>query len=218
MDVFTLNHDLLVEAQLKSDGIGDVESGFDDRSHGEFSVYRSGWWEDAKQPRRKIRLFKLHGSLNWWFYDFPGWARQYAIPDGDAFHSKDQNGKFLHPIEGKTAFLSGIIVKELRYGVGLWAELFASFRSHLATHTHLICCGYGFGDTGVNQRLVQWMNDRLDGSNRLVILTPDAPESYFSDKPYWLIRLYEERRVIIVPQYLENCSLADLSPYFDPVA
>lgn len=218
MDVFTLNHDLLVEAQLKSDGIRDVESGFDDRSHGEFSVYRSGWWEDTKLPRGKIRFFKLHGSLNWWLYDFPGWARQYAIPDGDAFHSKDQNDKFVKPVEWKAAFLSGTIVKEMRYGVGLWAELFAAFRSHLASHTHLICCGYGFGDTGVNQRLVQWMSDRLDGSNRLVILTPEAPGDYFSDKPPWLERLHEEGRVIIVPQYLENCSLADLSPYFDPAA
>ena len=67
-------------------------------------------------------------------------------------HSKDQHGDFVHPVEWKAAFLSGTIVKELRYGVGLWAELFSAFRFHLASHTHLICCGYGFGDTGVNQR------------------------------------------------------------------
>jgi hypothetical protein len=42
LDVFTLNHDLLVETQLKSDGHPNVESGFDDRSQGEFSVYRPG--------------------------------------------------------------------------------------------------------------------------------------------------------------------------------
>lgn len=218
LDVFTLNHDLLVEAQLKSDGIADVETGFDDRTHGQFSVYRSGWWEDTKRPRKMVRLFKLHGSLNWWLYEFPNWARQYAIPDGEPFHSKDQNGQIVNPVEWKAAFLSGTIVKELRYGVGLWSELFAAFRSHLASHTHLICCGYGFGDTGINQRLVQWMQDRLNGSNRLVILTPDAPERYFSDKPYWLVQLWEQRRVIIVPKYLEHCTLADLTPYFDPLA
>lgn len=215
LDVFTLNHDLLVERQLKADGITSLETGFDDRSHGEFSVYRSGWWADTKQSREKVRLFKLHGSLNWWLYEFPGWARQYAAPDGDPFHSKDQGGRLVHPVEWKAAFLSGTIVKELHYGVGLWAELFAAFRLHLANHTHLICCGYGFGDTGVNQRLVQWMHDRLDGSNRLVILTPDSPENYLSDKPYWLVRLYEEGRVVFVPRYLEKCKLGDLSPYFD---
>lgn len=156
LDVFTLNHDLLVERQFESDGISDVESGFDDRRHGEFLVYRSGWWSDSSQPRHKVRLFKLHGSLNWWLYEFPEWdtstkrVRQYAIPDGypNPYHSKDQNGHFVHPVGNKAAFLSGTIVKELRYGTALWGELFSALRSHLANHTHLICCGYGFGDTG----------------------------------------------------------------------
>jgi hypothetical protein len=121
-------------------------------------------------------------------------------------------------VDQKAAFLSGTIVKEMRYGVGLWAELFLAFRTHLAKHTHLICCGYGFGDTGINQRLVQWAHDRLDGSNRLVILTPDSPEPYFSDKPYWLIQLWEQGRVVMVPKYLEHCDLDDLIPYFDPIA
>lgn len=114
--------------------------------------------------------------------------------------------------------MSGTIVKEMRYGVGLWVELFSALRSHLANHTHLICCGYGFGDTGINQRLVQWMHDRLDGSNRLVVLTPNASGHYFSDKPHWLTRLWEEGRVIVVPKYLKDCTLDDLIPYFDPLA
>ena len=105
LDVFTLNHDLLVEEQLKSDSIDDVETGFNDLSHGQFSVYQSGWWENTKQRRKKVRLFKLHGSLNWWLYKFPNWARQYAIPDGDPFHSKDQNGHLVQPVEWKAAFL-----------------------------------------------------------------------------------------------------------------
>jgi hypothetical protein len=215
LDIFTLNHDLLVEAQLNADGITDIETGFDDRTHGQFSVYRSAWWEDPKQPRKKVRLLKLHGSLNWWLYEFPGWARQYAVPDGDPFHSRDQHDQLVTLVDYKAAFLSGTIVKELRYGVGLWAELFLAFRAHLAKHTHLICCGYGFGDTGINQRLVQWMSDT---SNRLVILTPDPPDLYFSDKPYWLSQLWKQRRVIIVPNYLEQCTLDDLTPYFDPLA
>jgi SIR2-like protein len=215
LDVFTLNHDLLIEAQLKSDGLGDIEMGFTDRTHGQFAVYQPGWW---RNPKRNTRLFKLHGSLNWWLYDFPGWARQYAMPQGiDAFHSKDQNGRFVHPFEPKAAFLSGTIVKELRYGLGFWDELFSAFRDHLANHTHLICCGYGFGDTGVNQRLDQWMRYRLDKSNRLVILTPESPDRYLSDKPYWLVHLWEEERVVFVPNYLEQCTLNNLMEYFDPL-
>lgn len=225
LDIFTLNHDLLIERQLKSDGIADVEFGFDDRSHGEFSVYHAGWWADTKQARQKVRLLKIHGSMNWWRYEFPVWDTahrrvwQYAIPDGypDPEHSKDQSGHIVRPDNSKAAFLSGTIVKELRYGVGIWAELFAAFRSHLATHTHLICCGYGFGDTGVNQRLIQWMHDLSDHDKRFVILTPEAPTAYFSDKPYWLIEFWQQGRITMVPKFLEKCVLADLAPFFDPL-
>jgi hypothetical protein len=80
----------------------------------------------------------------------------------------------------------------------------------------LICCGYGFSDTGINQRLIQWVHDRLDGSNRLVILTPEEPSRYFKDKPPWMNKLWNQRRIILVSKYLENCALADLERYFDP--
>ena len=215
----SLNHDLLVEDQLKaeSDGMVDLESGFDDHSHGPFSVYRAGWWRDTIQARKTVRLFKLHGSLDYWLYDFPGEGRQYAIPDGDPLHSRNQNAKLVSPLEWKTAFLSGTVVKELHYDVGYWADMFAAFRSHLANHTHLICCGYGFGDAGINRRLFQWMNDRQDGRNRLIIPSPESPADYFSDKPYQLSEFWRQGRLTLVPKYLEKCTLGDLTPYFDPL-
>jgi hypothetical protein len=77
LDIFTLNHDLLIEAQCKANGIA-FEDGFAYR-RGELRAF-SSWPENA---RKKVRLFKLHGSVNWFLYDFPdfpGRARQYAIP------------------------------------------------------------------------------------------------------------------------------------------
>lgn len=217
LDVFTLNHDTLVEQQLDADGISEVEMGFDDTSHGQFRVYRSRWWQSPDLARQKVRMFKLHGSLNWWLYQFPGWARQYAIPLAGADHSRDQNNNIVRPIGWKAAFLTGTIVKELRYGLGFWGEQLEAFRHHLAAHTHLVCCGYGFGDPGINQRLIQWTADRLDGSNRLVILTNDPSDAYFSDKPFWLCEMKQEGRVTIIPQYLETCRISDLEPFFDPL-
>lgn len=220
LDIFTLNHDTLVEQQLAADGISEVETGFDDRSHGAFSVYRSRWWKCAATPRKRVRILKLHGSLNWWLYDFPNWnggTRQYAIPDGDSNHSKDEKDRYVYPVEGKAAFLTGTIVKELRYGLGFWGEQLEAFRESLAQHAHLICCGYGFGDTGINQRIAQWMHDRPNLGNHLVILTPDQADDWIKDKPYWLFQLHQSKRVKFVRKYLSDCESKDLKPFFDRV-
>jgi hypothetical protein len=162
-----------------------------------------------------VHLVKLHGSLNWFLYDFPGWARQYAIPDGDAFHTRDQHGQMLKNVTTKAAFLSGTIVKEQLYGIGFFGDIFAAFRRRLAFHQHLVFCGYGFGDPGINSRIYQWTCDRLNGSNRIVVLTEQSPTEFFIDKPYWLDGLYDHGRLILVSKWLQNCTVEDLFPFFD---
>jgi hypothetical protein len=209
LDIFTLNHDILIEDQCRSQEIA-LEEGFQHR-RGEVRAF-SGW---PDQRVEKVRLFKLHGSLNWFCYDFPGRVRQFAIPDGDASHSRDQNGQLLRIVGTKAAFLSGTIVKEQPYGIGFFGDVFAAFRRHVAVHKHLVFCGYGFGDPGVNSRVYQWTCDNLDGSNRIVVLTEQSPTDFFADKPYWLETLYDQKRLILVSKWLQNCSVEDLLPYFD---
>ena len=209
LDIFTLNHDVLIEAQCRANGVA-FEDGFSDR-RGELRAF-SGWPENS---REKVRLFKLHGSVNWFLYDFPGWARQYAIPDSDAFHSHDQNGNLVRPVEWKPAFLSGTVVKEQLYGIGFFGDLFTAFRRNLAPHVHLIVCGYGFGDPGINSRIDQWLSDRLDGSNKLVVLNKGPEADFFADKPYWLQDLHAHGRLILIDKWLQDCTVADLTPYFD---
>jgi hypothetical protein len=65
LDIFTLNHDVLIEAQCRSANVL-YEDGFADR-RGELLVF--SWWPQNK--REKVRLFKLHGSVNWFLYAFP---------------------------------------------------------------------------------------------------------------------------------------------------
>jgi hypothetical protein len=202
-----------VEDQLKETGFGlDYEDGFGDR-RGDVRAF--SFWPE--QNRKKVRLFKLHGSINWYFYNFPGWAYQCAIPDTDPSHSRDQNGRLLIPAEPKAAFLSGTVVKELRYGTGLFGEIFSQFRRHLGRHKHLVLCGYGFGDTGINNRIHQWLCDSLDGSNKLIVLHEGSEQDFFEDKPLWMQELKSERRLALVDKWLENCKVADIEQYFDDV-
>lgn len=209
LDIFTLNHDVLIETQCRAEKIP-YEDGFADR-RGELRVF--SWWSQNRSA--KVRLFKLHGSVNWFLYEFPGWARQYAIPDKDAFRSHDQNGNLVTPVEWKAAFLSGTVVKEQLYGIGFFGDLCTAFRQHLAPHRHLIVCGYGFGDPGINSRIDQWLHDRLDGSNKLVMLHRGSVGQFFADKPYWLQDLHAQGKLIFGGKWLQDCTVADLSPYFD---
>lgn len=209
LDIFTLNHDVLIEGQCKDTGL-QLEDGFADR-RGELRAF-NGWPEHARQ---KVRLFKLHGSVNWFLYDFPGWAHQYAIPDSDAFHSHDQYGKLVRPVEWRSAFLSGTIVKEQLYGIGFFGDLFTAFRRHLGQHAHLIFCGYGFGDPGINSRINQWIHDRPAPGNRIVVLNGGTRAGFFADKPMWLQDLHAKGRLLFVDKWLQDCTLADLTPYFD---
>jgi hypothetical protein len=216
LDIFTLNHDTLVEEELKHAKL-DYEMGFGDRSRGHFSVYQPGWSDLCRPRMASTRIFKLHGSLNWYLYDIPDSPRgfrQYAIPDSDAYHVRDNKGRDVRPADWKAAFLSGTIVKEQRYGYGFWSELFSAFQEYLTHHTHLICCGYGFGDAGVNLRLEQWARN-LPGTNTLVVLTPEPEHTYFKSKPVWLQQLRSQGRVRLIPKYLQQCKLTDIARFFD---
>jgi SIR2-like protein len=207
LDIFTLNHDVLVECQCKADDVA-YEDGFADR-RGELRIF-SDW---PLERRERVRIFKLHGSVNWFLYDFPGWARAYAIPDKDAFHSLDQNGKLVKPVQGKSSFLSGAVVKQQSYVVGIFGDIFAAFRHHLRNHTHLICCGYGFGDSGINNCLQQWLCDAHD--KKLVVLNQGREEDFFAVKPSWLRQMHLHERLVYVAKWLQDCQFDDLYRYCD---
>jgi hypothetical protein len=147
LDVFTLNHDLLLETLLESGGIP-FSDGFAEKRG---DVFQFSWsWKDSDQ----VRLFKLHGSLDWFLFrsrtesiDF------FAKVDGDVDHCKDRDGKLLSLLDVKPMFLTGTAVKELSYGTGLFGNIFSGFQRRLADTRTLICCGYGWGDKGINIRV-----------------------------------------------------------------
>ena len=69
VDVVTLNHDILLESSFKAAGI-EVEDGFGRlRSGFRFSDSRAAqvqFWRGFRRGRGRVRLVKLHGSVDWW--------------------------------------------------------------------------------------------------------------------------------------------------------
>jgi len=209
LDIFSLNHDLLIEHELDQNGIA-----FADGFGAEWGndVFRFNWSWNA--PGTKVRLYKLHGSLNWYFFRTKLFD-QFGKVKGDPEHCKDENGHRLSLLQPQPRFLTGTTVKEQSYGTGLTGEFFGEFRKRLAAHETLICCGYGWEDKGINIRLNQWLRDNL--KNKIVILHKGSADE-IQQKRFWFFRWDDYGRagkVLVFPHWLSECTVQDLQPFFD---
>ncbi len=212
MEVFTVNHDVLVERQLQQGGIPFTD-GFSDRV-GDVLRFNWSWKEDTT-----VRLYKLHGSLDWYRFGFPGGIVQFAkVPMGcDPSTCKDGEGEELALLNQTPLFLTGTTGKERLYGVGFVGEFFIQFHSRLADYHTLICCGYGWADKGINNRVNQWLLNAPE--NRIVILHNNALDE-LKHKQFWSKRdrwtqFQQAGKIVVVPKWLSDCALNDLEPFFD---
>lgn len=170
VDLFSLNHDTLVEQCLSQCGIAAVD-GFGD------PINNVRYWQPARfaEKSARVRLFKLHGSINW--FRFPSNVKTdhnpYGIPlESDFFHTKDPAGRLQWPDTGHPALLIGTFNKLLSYTSGIYAELYYAFFRWLPEADSLIIAGYSFGDKGINARIVDWM--MASRARRIVIIDPDS--------------------------------------------
>jgi hypothetical protein len=204
LNIFTLNHDLLIERLFKDSNVRYTD-GFA-REDGDVLFFDSSSFNTPE----KVIMLKLHGSLNWLDYQRDGDViARTAISKGDPSYSRDADGRYLNTTDDKPQFLSGLLVKEDLYTKGAFAEIFWQFWKILKQTKYLITCGYGFGDAGVNSRIYNWLAE--DSSRRIVLLHPNIDE-FRKTAPYWLT---DSRFLINVPKYLQDCTLADLEPYFE---
>ena len=165
---------------------------------------------DGGHPFR-VRLLKLHGSINWFRYKTAG-GRELAVKvlTNDPDHVKGADGEDLLPPQNRL-LLAGTTNKELAYGSGVFLELMFQFHKRLKETDLLIVSGYGFADKGINNRLWAWLDARA--KNRLVILHRDydhlrrtAKPSFFSNKD----RHKDAKKFLIVDRWMCDCLLEDL--------
>lgn len=207
LDIFTLNHECLIEKQLRNQNVPFVD-GFGEHN-GDARIFDGDWGFD----RNAVRLLKLHGSLDEYVFRFATWD-QHARVVGDADHARDRDGNLLNMLNPTPHFLTGTTVKEQAYGLGVTGDTFAAFRRRTSEHRTILCCGYGFGDKGINQRLDQWLRDVE--ANRLILMDP-RDEAEIRAPRFWTFRwerYLEAGKVVVLPRWLSQCTGTDLEPYF----
>jgi len=167
VDIFTLNHDLFLEKLFESNGI-DYNDEFNDD---EFLVNGIKKWSfsSVKKRQTKVNLYKLHGSINWfWFEPIDSEGR---IPTG--FVGKRlydcKNAQFKY--EEYKAFLTGTTNKVMSYCAWFYSELQCIFNESLRNIDKLIVSGYGFGDSGINSKIMSWFG--ASEKKRLITIYPN---------------------------------------------
>jgi len=169
LEIFTLNHDLLVERTLERAGIA-FSDGFARLSHD------LRCWDRRRfaKSRRKVRLTKLHGSVNWYPLQFlsRGPSRVCIATNGDINHARGPEGRPPRLLHDHPEMLIGTFNKMLEYTMGIYADLFCVFRMALWHLDKLVVSGYAFGDKGINATISEWI--RQDCGRRLLIIAPHA--------------------------------------------
>jgi hypothetical protein len=168
LNIVTLNHDTLVEQFLAVCGIPFAD-GFGPRE-GDIRWSDDGVYAAADM---RVRLFKLHGSVDWYSFQFEGRLRTAIFEGTDVAHAVDGAAKRLVAQTGMPSYLTGIN-KSDAYQRGIYTDIHFHFYALLREIDHILMSGYGWGDTAINFRLDTWF-DRSRG-NKLVLLQERSEE------------------------------------------
>jgi hypothetical protein len=177
VDIFTLNHDTVLEKLLIQNGIPFTDS------FGEPNGDFRRWAPDVySRSPHKTRIFKLHGSIDWSGIKLSkdenaaGFLCKLIGKDKKSDIFKDSAGleykkQYEYPI-----LLIGSINKSDKYTPWDFAELQCQFLNSLQHKSRLIVCGYGFGDMGVNSRIFSWL--AISPVNKILLIHPDGTDFY----------------------------------------
>lgn len=210
IDIFTVNHDTVLECVLSNNEISFID-GFGKPE------YQVRYWEPDLYAREsgKVRIFKLHGSVDWFRFRPEGgdWGDEsIGIPlNGDPEDTRDSQGRRQFTPDNRPMMVIGTTNKVLEYVRPFYADLLSRFYSSLQKSGHLVICGYGFGDREINTQLSHWVFSSRDLRITIVDIKPEKlrrrmPASMFGKWDKWI----KERRLAIVRKRIEETSWADI--------
>ena len=175
LNIFTLNNDVLVEQFLSKSGKSFID-GFEPPFPAAEGRWKPALFEQSAGADT-IRLFKLHGSINWFRCRRPPKSRRDKFlrigPHDPCAGVKPGIGALEVP-DGGPELLVGTFNKMLYYTSPLYLPLHYWFYRELETTDALIVCGYSFGDKGINQRIVHWMDSKP--RRKMVVVSPEAKD------------------------------------------
>jgi hypothetical protein len=154
---FSLNHDLLLERFLQGKNVRFYD-GFE--IHPETPDFRTFNFSRRAFEKARLSVTKLHGSVNWRRYRH---IRSRVARDkwrDEFFGIRLQENRVFELMDELPLVLVGTFNKILQYSTPVFLQMMGEFHHYLQTSSHLIVCGYGFGDKGINTLLAYWMSEK----------------------------------------------------------
>lgn len=172
LDIFSLNHDRCLDRLFDELDLSHT-FGFEEPING-IRYWNSTLFDTGQFD---IRVYKMHGSVNW--FQFPShvtdeqWRIEcVGIPlNGDYEHQKDRNGKNVRATPPRPLILAGTFNKMLTYTSGVFADMYARMTLNLDQADQLVVSGYGFSDKGINSRILDWV--WKTPTRRLIVVDPE---------------------------------------------
>jgi SIR2-like domain len=204
MQVFTLNHDILLEEFLKlqkirfTDGFtnhdGDVRW-FDHRS--------------LESSKAKVEVLKLHGAINW-FRVWGDTKSDIAVLDNSRTnHVSGKTGVSFQVPSGRPQFLTGRD-KSMLYHYSIYNELFFHFNRSLRRSSRLVMSGYSWGDSSLNSLFDAWLENSKQ--NRMIILHSNIDE--IRERPSILAQSFDARaksgQIVVISKWFSETDSSEL--------
>lgn len=201
-NIFTLNHDVILESVLAQNNINIVD-GFGE------TINDVRYWTPAVYDATgdAIRYFKLHGSVNWYTFND---GKTGLVCNSDPDHSLNQDGQLQSSL-GPAKILAGTFNKLLSYASGIYSELYFQFHRELKRSDTLIVSGYSFGDKGINSKIISWVSEV---PRRCLIVLHERPSELAMGARGAISRKWDhwtqQRKLIAIPKWLCNATWGDV--------
>lgn len=169
LNIFTLNHDRSLDEYFYMKHAQVFTNGF---VEGKDPMVRDWDPQSFDNKQKKIRLYKLHGSIEWQELSECGFFERIQPMGSDPTRIDDIN--LASRLSVSPLLLLGTFKKHEEYSTPFYMELFYRFMKALETIEVLIVSGYSFGDYRINQLLIK-VNELRKNKFKLVLIYPPIP-------------------------------------------
>jgi hypothetical protein len=210
--ILTLNHDLILDNWLVKNNIE-----FDDGFY--ITDKKLPEWTGFKNDKSKIKLCKLHGSIDWFNFRINSPDRYdnvVKIPRkvyAERVYTIDESFEF--PINSRPEILIGTFNKMIGYLSGMFEIMYDELKSSILSSEFIIISGYGFGDKGINIRLTHWL--WRSNAKKMIIIHPNKADLIKNSRGSFKINILSDRfihdKVVLIEKKFEDVDIDELKKY-----